>query len=131
MTRLYISSHNMSSEKNDFGFYHLTRSLPRQKKTQSLWSSTSLFLSWRLGPQITHRDHQNNSAAFEFLMAPKLPFSKKSELALLSTVASAVQSLKDQPAQVCTLQTAVKCPACPGIVATVVSRNLHCFPGST
>lgn len=33
--------------------------------------------------------------------------------------------------QVCILQTAVKCPPCPGIVATVVSRNLCCFLGST
>lgn len=28
---------------------------------------------------------------------------------------------------VCILQTAVKCPACPSIVATVVSGNLCCF----
>ena len=33
-------------------------------------------------------------------MAPPLPFSKKSELAILSAVASTVQSLQDQPAQV-------------------------------
>lgn len=40
-------------------------------------------------------------------------------------------SLRTANSQVCMPQTALKCPACPSIVATVVSRNPCCFLRST